>query len=64
MKIELDFNLTRPAKKSGGDRYEHGVEKSPEHMVLYLPQFISRERELSHAKGMPFSTVKVTIEAE
>ena len=41
--MELKFKLTRPAKKNGGDRYEHGTEGSNDFMVIYVPQFISRE---------------------
>ena len=41
--MELIFKLTRPAKKSGGDRYEHGVEGDKDYMVIYIPQFISRK---------------------
>jgi len=55
MKIELEFNLTRPAKKTGGDRYEFGVEKSPDHMVIYIPQVYSR------AGGLPLSKVLISI---
>lgn len=40
---ELIFTLTRPAKKNGGDRYEHGVEGNPDFMVIYIPQRISRK---------------------
>lgn len=57
MKIELNFNLTIPAKAGGGDRYEYALKGDSEHMVVYLPQRISR------AEGMPLSTVKITIEA-
>lgn len=39
----IKFKLTRPAKSSGGDRYEHGVERTPDFMVIYVPQRISRE---------------------
>jgi len=55
MKVDLDFVLVRPAKKSGGDRYEHGVEKTPEHMVLYLPQTYSRPM------GTPLPELTVTL---
>jgi len=42
MKKVLEFKLTRPAKKSGGDRYESGTENTPDHMVIYVPQKHSR----------------------
>ena len=40
---KLNFILTRPAKKSGGDRYEHGSKDAPDFMVIYIPQTISRK---------------------
>ena len=40
MKTTLTFTLTRPARKSGGDRYETGM--SGERFVIYIPQEISR----------------------
>ncbi len=55
MKVELDFKLTRPAKKSGGDRYEHGVKGLKDHMVIYVPQFYSR------LDGVPLSILHITI---
>jgi len=50
------FLLTRPAKKGGGDRYEHGKEDNQDHMVIYIPQFISRK------EGIPKQSFKVTFE--
>lgn len=38
----LEFNLARPAKNKGGDRYE-AVCESGERFVVYFPQEISRE---------------------
>jgi len=40
--IKLNFILARPAKSGGGDRYEHGVKDDRDHMVIYIPQDISR----------------------
>ena len=40
---KLKFVLTRPAKKQGGDRYEHGKKGDLDFMVFYFPQFISRK---------------------
>ncbi len=57
MKNELEFKLIRPARKSGGDRYEYGKEKIAGHMVIYFPQ------EYSRAEGAPFPIIKVTLEA-
>lgn len=43
MELHLKFRLTRPARKGGGDRYEHGQEGDKDYMVIYIPQFISRK---------------------
>jgi len=40
---ELKFQLTRPAKTSGGDRYEHGKKGDDDFMTVYIPQSISRQ---------------------
>ncbi len=40
MEIKTTLKLTRPAKKSGGDRYEGELEGSP--ITFYVPQSISR----------------------
>ena len=40
---KLKFTLTRPAKKLGGDRYEHGKKGDLDFIVIYFPQFISRK---------------------
>ncbi len=55
MEKVMQFNLTRIAAANGGDRYEHGVEKSLEFMVIYLPQSISRK------SGTPTPVIEVTI---
>jgi len=52
----LTFKLTRPAKKSGGDRYETLIEGEKKPMVLYIPQRISRP------EGTPSQSLIVTIE--
>ena len=44
---KLTFELVRPAKKSGGDRYEYGKKETNDLVVIYIPQFISRK------KGVP-----------
>ena len=41
--MKYKFNLTRPAKSNGGDRYEHSVKGKDDHMVFYVPQTISRK---------------------
>jgi len=50
------FKLARPAKKSGGDRYEYewgpGSDKP---FVIYIPQFISRK------DGKPCNEVEVVF---
>jgi hypothetical protein len=56
MKVTLQFKLTRPAKKGGGDRYESLIEGEAKPMVLYFPQRISRP------EGAPSQTLTVTIE--
>ena len=58
MKKKLKFKLVRAAKEGGGDRYEHGVKKSPEFMVIYLPQYISRPA------GYPVFQIEVTIKLD
>ena len=40
---KLKFVLTRPARKSGGDRYECGKKGDQDFMVIYIPQYISRK---------------------
>ncbi len=57
MKKELSFIFVRAAKEGGGDRYEYGVKKTPDYMVIYFPQSISRPT------GLPIPLIKVTIEA-
>jgi hypothetical protein len=53
---KLIFKLTRQAKKGGGDRYEHGSEKDSDFMVIYIPQFISRN------EGVPRGAIEVSFE--
>lgn len=57
MKKELEFILTKSAKAGSGDRYEYALKGDSEHMVIHLPQRISR------TEGIPFPKVKITIEA-
>ena len=41
---KLTFDLTRIAKKFGGDRYEHDLEGNKnDKFVVYIPQSISRK---------------------
>lgn len=40
--MELTFNLTRPAKSRGGDRYEATVEGEFKPLVVYFPQSMTR----------------------
>ena len=53
---KLQFDLKRPAKAKGGDRYEHGKEGDEHYMVIYLPQNLSRKG------GMPLPRITITIE--
>jgi len=55
---KLTFKLTRPAKKSGGDRYEAKVEGEDNLMVVYVPQSISR------AIGQSVLAMEITFEAK
>ena len=50
VKVTKVMELTRPARKAGGDRYES------EDMVIYIPQ------EISRANGKPLEKIKVTFE--
>ena len=43
--LRLDFELTRPAKRGGGDRYEVKVKGLEKPMVIYVPQLISRDAD-------------------
>jgi len=54
-KVSFTLNLARPAMKAGGDRYELGEKGSPEYMVLYFPQHISRP------EGVPKQVLHVTL---
>lgn len=40
---KLQFKLVRPAKSSGGDRYEYLSKGQEGWMVVYVPQNISRK---------------------
>ena len=51
MKEMIIVELKRPAKKSGGDRYE-----STDGFVIYIPQKISRPG------GVALGAIKVTFE--
>lgn len=53
MKVMME--LTRPARKSGGDRYEGKIEGTDEILTIYFPQSISRK------KGEPFMKIEVEI---
>jgi hypothetical protein len=54
----MKFDLVRPAKSSGGDRYECGRKGDPEWMTIYVPQLISRP------SGTPVKELEVTIKTE
>ncbi len=55
---EFDFTLTRPARSSGGDRYEHGKKGDDDFMAQYYPQSISRP----DVDGTPVERLRVTID--
>ena len=50
-KVTVLVQLTRPAKKSGGDRYE-GMTHKGEDFVVYFPQSISRQENQEPAKSL------------
>lgn len=52
MREQMTVELKRPARKSGGDRYE-----SKGGFVIYIPQDISRPE-----KDTPLQTIKITFE--
>lgn len=56
MKKTFLFALTKPARSSGGDRYEHGKKGDKEWMAFYLPQSMTRE------DGVPAAELEITIE--
>jgi hypothetical protein len=55
----MKFDLVRPARSSGGDRYECGRKGDPEWMTIYVPQHISRPNG-----GQPVGMLEVTIKTE
>jgi len=57
--VKLDFQLTKPAKSGGGDRYEYGVKGVDDNfMVIYIPQTISRRQ------GIIKERLTITIDEE
>lgn len=50
------FKLERPAKSSGGDRYEYGKKGDKLWMVFYIPQ------EISRPAGVPVMELEITID--
>jgi hypothetical protein len=54
--FEFNVKLVKPARKSGGDKYE-SVGAMP--FNVYVPQVISRSKD-----GYPAEQLKVTIEVE
>jgi hypothetical protein len=54
--IEITLKLEKPARKSGGDKYEAEYSISP--FSIYLPQAISRPKG-----NIPVETLKMTLEA-
>ncbi len=52
MQVIKEVKLTKPARKSGGDRYE-AVDGS---LTIYIPQDISRP------EGAPVMNIKITFE--
>ena len=56
--IKVTVVLTRPARKSGGDRYE-GSFDSGEDFTIYVPQSLSRRTD-----GTPVNSITITFESE
>jgi len=52
MKETIPVNLTKPAKRFGGDKYEN----SSLNFAIYIPQYISRPA------GKPLTSFLVTFE--
>ncbi len=50
--ISFTFHLTKPARKTGGDRYECDGSD----WTIYVPQ------EISRPKGAPVQTLKITVD--
>jgi len=50
------FDLKRPAKSNGGDRYDYSEKGKDDHMAFYIPQSISRK------EGDIAKTLTITIE--
>lgn len=55
--MKLTFILTRPAKRSGGDRYEAVVEGEDKPFVVYFPQKLSRPEG-----KLPYGEITVTLD--
>ena len=51
---KVELTLTRPARKSGGDRYEGELEESQ--ITFYVPQSLSR------VEGEPRKTLTLSIQ--
>jgi len=60
-KTTLTFDLTRPARKFGGDRYEHHLDGNKnDKVVVYVPQSISRDAKTDKVT----SKIDITFEAK
>ena len=46
----MNFVLTKQARKTGGDRYECTLSGAERPMVVYVPQSISREGIIVHKR--------------
>ena len=58
MRIIETFDLKKPASKGGGDRYEAPNPIGNKNIVIYVPQYISRDNE----RKVPFQALKITFE--
>lgn len=58
----LTFTLTKPARKSGGDKYTAEMKGSTTLFVIYFPQSISRADTSGKITGIPAYKITVAIE--
>lgn len=57
--MKLTFHLIKTASKSGGDRYEAGIEGEDRPFVVYFPQSISRFLD-----AVPRKTIEIEIKED
>jgi len=55
MEITIMMELTRMAKKGGGDRYEAKIGQPMPGLTIYFPQ------EISRTHGTPVTNIEITV---